>query len=500
MSRTNLIGSGVAWQALNFGFKAVLNLLFIVLISRILGAQVFGQYAILSIIIMFSAALSEAGFGAALVHFQEKAYNLFSTAIISTILFSSILVGIVWVLSYNISSLFDYEITVFQIRFIMISSLLISIGSIYQSLYMIDYQFRVIAIASLSSYIIGNFIIAIPLALSGYGLWSILIGICTKDLINLMVLIFNNRIKFDLRFNSIDFKKLINYSKGLIANRIFKAITTQFDKLLFSKLFTLLVLGFYERALTFVNLPKTLIGSSLDGVLFTTFSKHKNDKDKLRVIYLTAVTVVSFALTYIGLAIIMNSEIIVFLLLGPNWSLTAEIVQVIALSLLFFPYWRFVDTLVRSTKHFKQALVIQIVRFLTMIILVFYGYKFYELQGAVCAIVLSDLICTFISILLCCHILETRISTFFSSQLICIRYGLFLFSIYVLLSLFNMPLGATFVTYVFFSALFSILVFLYSPSFFGSKNVRLSLNLINFENSRFPTLQKIKLSIIDNLK
>ena len=490
---------GVFWQTINFGSKAILNLLFIIIISRVLGAQVFGQYAILSIIIMFSAALSEAGFGAALVHFQDKAYGLFSTAIFSTIIFSGVLIGIVWLLSSNISLLFDYEIAVIQIRFIMISSLFISIGSIYQSIYIIDYQFRIIAVASLTSFVIGNFVVAIPLALSGFGLWSILIGVCIKDLINVFILIFNCKSVFNFGFNAEDFKKLFSYSKGLIVNRIFKATTTQFDKLLFSKLFTLSILGFYERALTFINLPKTLVGSSLDGVLFTTFSKYKDDLDRLRAIYLTGVSVVSFALTFLGLLIILNSEIIVFLMLGPNWSLTAEIIEVIAFSLLFFPYWRFVDTLVRSTKHFKQALIIQVIRFVTMITFVFCGFKLYELQGAIYAIVLSDLIYTFVSTLLCCHILGMKITKFFLTQLICVRYGLCLCFIYALLSLFNMSLGLIFIHYIIFSAIFSILVFYFYPSFFGSRNVRLSLDLLGTD-SNLPYLQKIKLSVLANLR
>ena len=168
---------GVSWQSLNFGIKAILNIIFIISITRILDQNVFGEYAILSIILIFATAICEAGFAAAIVHFNDVSNKYFTSVVLCTVLFNVFVFLILLFSARKLSSLLGGYVDPKCITFLSLNILFLSLSALYHASLMIQYEFKSITLASLVSFFIGNFIIALPLALLGFEIWSILIGL-----------------------------------------------------------------------------------------------------------------------------------------------------------------------------------------------------------------------------------------------------------------------------------------------------------------------------------
>ena len=471
------VSNGIKWQSLNFGIKAILNIIYISLITRILGADIFGEYAILSIILMFSVVLTEAGFGAAIVHFADKSNELVSTAIFCSLIFNFFLIFIVTLTSPFIVSLFDNDINPNGIIVIVFGSVFLSISTIYQSCFMLIYDFRSIAIASLFSFIVGNFFISIPLAMYGLGIWSIIIGLVFKYVLNLLLLHIQSDFSFTLTLNRSHFKKIINYSYGLIINRIFKGVSTQFDKVFIGMYYPISMLGFYERGITITNLPKSFTGSSLDGVFFTWFSHNKNNKISLKTTYTSSICLISFGLFFIGFIFLFHSEFIISVLFGSRWLECSDILKILSLSIFFFPYSRFVDTLVRATKFFTPALFLQVIKFVSLVSFSYIGNLYFGINGLIFGIIFSEFIYTFTSILLSNYILRLTFKDFLLTQRFAFYYFCLLFILHISVGSTSITIGYKF-TISFFSCLIITVLLIYlKPSLFGINNMQILYKL-----------------------
>jgi len=119
-----------------------------------------------------------------------------------------------------------------------------------------------------------NIAITIILAYLYRNLWSLIIG---GHISAVLKVIWSHNLKnqipnrFKLEKEAV--KEILTFGKWIFASTAMMFLATQADKLLLGKYFTFTLLGVYSIALAFADLPKKMIGSLSQKILFPVFSK-----------------------------------------------------------------------------------------------------------------------------------------------------------------------------------------------------------------------------------
>lgn len=470
----------VGWQLLNIIVQALGNLVYIFVLSRILTPSVFGEFAIAGVILALILTFTEFGFGAALI--QLKTINQYH---ISAAFLTSFLIGIVFsalliTLAAFISSYFNYSIQPSVIKLLSLILIIAPIGVISKSLLIRKLDYESLFKANTISYIIGNIIVTIWLALNGYGIFAIIIGhICTQLILTILQLYYNP-ISISFKRGTRELKEILKFGFGLTSVRFLNQLSNEVDKLVLAKFIPSTSLGMYERSQKIQVLPLTFISGALDGIVFSLLSKFQENLKKVSRYFFSFLNLISFLTIYLSITIFFLSEEIIAILLGPQWKDAVLVLKIISGLIFFQTFSRFADSLVRSLNEFKKSFIIKVVFTVTIIVLTYMGYKNYGLQGALFGILLSNIMHSFLMVLLANNITKTPFRNFISQFIPVLVFGsILILKNYALFSIFDFDLLGNLFIVLFTDFLLLILLMAY-PIIIGKGNLTFLLELFDF--------------------
>ena len=176
MSYKKQLVSGAKWTPLSTIITSLVALLRLSILTKILDKSDFGIVAILTFIVGLTQTFSDLGFSAAIMHEKELTREKFSCLYwIQLLVFSGIYLIIsscsFWIANfYNESQL----ITLFPI--LLLELVLFGIGKLYETVLQKKFLFRTIALRNIICSLL-SLVLAVSLALSGYGVYSLVYSI-----------------------------------------------------------------------------------------------------------------------------------------------------------------------------------------------------------------------------------------------------------------------------------------------------------------------------------
>lgn len=189
-----------------------------------------------------------------------------------------------------------------------------------------DMKFSYVAFGDLLARII-SVTIAITLAFYGMAYWAVLIRQIVSPLVTMIVswclCPWRPGYPHDLK-RAIPGSK---YALKIFGNETVNYFTKSIDRILLGKIYGSETLGLYDRASQLTSIPAGQLLRPLTSVAQATLSRLRDDKEKFTAFYLKAVSMVSFLGTAIAVFLVLSSDDLVPLLLGPGWSETARILK-----------------------------------------------------------------------------------------------------------------------------------------------------------------------------
>jgi len=273
--------NGIFWKLIDIGLLLIMNMVFIMIMARIIDKDVFGIFAITTVFINFITMFVEFGVGSAII--QKEKYNKFhiSVSIYLLILISILLYACIYFLSPYITAWYGYQFSDKILRIIGLSIILINFGAVSRSLLLREMSFFKLFIINCVPYLFGNLIIGITLAILGYGIWSLVFGYISTFFIQLILSFSIRPHSLKITFRQKEMIDIVHFGIGLTIVRVFNFIYNNVDKILIGKLFPMNILGIYERTMRIVMLPIKNIGNLIDGILFSTYSRIQKENKKI---------------------------------------------------------------------------------------------------------------------------------------------------------------------------------------------------------------------------
>jgi O-antigen/teichoic acid export membrane protein len=259
-----------------------------------------------------------------------------------------------------------------------------------------ELRFKALSIIALYS-ALGSGIAAVLLALSGAGVWSIVLQTVLSSVLPIPVLWRTTRWTPRFRFSREAFNEIFGFSMYDALQRTLSYLSRNVDTLLVGKMLGSELLGFYSFAYTLTDVFRQHLMSVLNKVMFPVYGQLQEDIRAVKSSYLRVVKYNTLLITPIMLLLIYYAGEVVPLFFGEKWLPAVVPVQAMAAASIIHAIGGTSDSVLKGLGRFKLNFRITAIRIFLVIIPVFFvGVYFWGILGAAAAVVVRKLFTRFI--------------------------------------------------------------------------------------------------------
>lgn len=328
---------GLFWSAMErFGAQGI-QFVFGIMITRILNPSDYGLLGMILIFMAVGQTLIDSGFGSALIWKKTPSVNDYSTVFYFNITISFVLYAIFFFLAPAIARFYDEPQLVDLIRVISINFIILSFSLIQQTILQKRVDFKLLAYVNAAGSLLAG-IIALIIAMKGYGVWSIVLQILIKSFITSLLLWILNKWRPIFAFSWLSLKELFNYGSKLTGAGLIYTIFQYFYYNVIGKLFPIEALGFYTRASQLQEFPVKTIGSIFHRVAFPVFASIQDENERLKNAIGKTLRTMAFFNFPILIGLIAVADNLIAVVLTEKWLPASDYFKLLCLIGLFYSF------------------------------------------------------------------------------------------------------------------------------------------------------------------
>ncbi len=327
---------GVSWSFVdNIAGSGIMFLVGLIL-ARILTPKEFGLIGIISIFIAVFNSIVDSGFSNALIR-KNNASNIdYNTAFIFNLILSVFLFIGLFFFAPFVGTFFKETQLVPLTRAMSIIVLINAFALVQRTLLVkrVDFktQTKISIIASISSGVIG-----IGMALSGFGVWSLVAQQISRQLLNTVFLWVYNKWLPKLEFSIKSFKELFGFGWKLLVSGLIDTIWNQLYQVIIGKFYSTSDLGQFTRARGFSDIFSSNLTGVVQRVSYPVLSSIQDDNERLKQAYKKIIKSTMFMAFVLMLGLAAVAKPMVLVLIGEKWLPSVEFLQIICFSAMLYP-------------------------------------------------------------------------------------------------------------------------------------------------------------------
>ncbi|MFT3691036.1 lipopolysaccharide biosynthesis protein [Paenirhodobacter sp.] len=373
---------GAAWLVLSRFVGRLIDFVTLIVLARILTPADFGLTALAASLIAIVDMVLEVPILQALLRRQvfDKSHldTGFTINLLRSLLVALVIVAAAW----------PFARAYADMRLVPVLAVL-AIGPIARGLaspamvtFARDLKFHQTFIVELTGKICA-FGLAVALVLNGAGYWAIVANSVMAAVMGAVAsyILAPYRPALSLsRFS--DFSRFTGWFSSA---QIVSAVNWQLDRILLGRYVDKGTFGQYVLASDLAVFPtQSVIGPAMQSVM-AAFSAINADPGRMRQAFLKAVRLVMLVSVPVCLGISITSDLIVAILLGPNWHRAADLLGMISLAVLPVPYYQTLHSFCLALDRPAMLLRISMIELLLRLGLVSAGLWLFALEGVVWA-------------------------------------------------------------------------------------------------------------------
>ncbi len=317
-SLTQKTVKGFFWAYASFLGGKGLNFLTTIILARLLLPEEFGLIGYCLVVIQYVDILNSAGIGAALISRREKVQQAANAAFVANIIFGIACFAITWMIAPLVATFFKAPEIVPLFRALGLSLPLTGMGVVPDTMLKREMKFQTVIISDISR----NFMkgaISVVLALSGFGVWSLVwgqvIGVLTGSVMSWILAGWKPTWEFDRAAT----RSIVGYGSHIILLETAGAFRNNVDYLLVGRILGAASLGFYTMA---YRMPELLIRSLnyvLGNVSLPALAKTQDDRPKMQKFYFGYIRFLSMFVFPVGVGLAFTAPVFIPLFLSDKW-------------------------------------------------------------------------------------------------------------------------------------------------------------------------------------
>ena len=328
--------SSFNWTAFELIFNQGTIFIVGIILARVLSPKDFGIIGIITVFLAVSNSIIEGGFATALIRKTNSNDNDYNT-----VFYSNLIVGILLYLALLLSSeaialFFGLPILEKTLNYSGLVLLINAISIIQRTLLTKQLNFKSLAIiAIIASVISGS--IAILMAYNNYGVWSLVVLLLLKPLIQSILLWIVNKWRPGIRYSKDSFNELFSYGYKVLVAGLINTIYKNIYYVLIGKFFSPTSLGYYTRADQFQSPISGNITRAISKISFPILSTLQDDDAKLKQGFIKFLRFSIFLTSAIMASIAAMAKPLILLLIGSKWSTSIFYLQLMCIPGILYP-------------------------------------------------------------------------------------------------------------------------------------------------------------------
>lgn len=338
------------WSMLNNGTLQVLNILFGVVLARLLTPGDYGIVGVLTIFTLIAGNLQSSGFTQALINLKEPKSEDYNSVFWFNLIVSVILYAILWFCAPLIAQFFHQPVLVDVSRFVFLAFLISSLGIAHAAYMSKNMMNREVAICNFIALLCSG-ATGVVLAFNGFAYWSL----AWQQVIYITVL--NIGRYFFVKWKpswKIDFgpvKRMFGFAVNILFTNIINTLSGQILTFIFGRFFPITQVGNFTQANKWNTQANSFVSGTLLQVVQTVLVSVNDDKERQKRVFRKMLRFTAFISFPVMLGLALVAQEFVEVILGKKWLDCIPLLQVLCIAGAFIPFYTMYQNLAIGCKR-----------------------------------------------------------------------------------------------------------------------------------------------------
>lgn len=381
--------SGIWVTGINVSDR-ILQLLKVVILARLLSPTAFGLLGIALLTIAALRQFSKLGFDEALIQHEDDDVDAYlNTAWVIKIIRGFGIVVVAFFAAPSLAVFLREPQAEPVIRVVAITPLIVSLQNPAVMYFQKNLNFHREFVYQVGSRVV-DLVVAVVVAIIFRSVWALVAGMVAMNFVKFVISYSIHEYRPSVEFDIAYGKEMFGFGKWLFVSSILVFLYGQGDDVFVGWFFAASSLGVYQLAYRFSNAPATEVTHVISRVAFPALSKVQNDTAKLREGFRRAVqlsTIVAFPMAA-GIAAVTPQ--FVPIVLGNQWQSAIPVMQILAIWGGVRAFGANVGPVYKSTGRPDIETKIQVLKVITILLIIYPAAKWLGLPGVASAVVVSS--------------------------------------------------------------------------------------------------------------
>jgi O-antigen/teichoic acid export membrane protein len=362
--------SSIFWSAIEKLSTNGMNFIITIVLSRFLLPSDYGLIAMLYVFIDLSNRIIEGGLSTSLIQNQQRTEKDFSTVFYLNIAVGVLCYLVLYVSAPFISDFYHQPALVDLLRVYSLVLIITSLTLVQTTRLYIEFKFRQLSVIRFCTTTLGG-TVGIVMAYYGFGAWSLVTYYIVLSVSYNLLACKITRWHPQLIFSIPSAKRAISFGWKLLSANVINCLVSNLYTLIIGRKYTSTDLGYYSRGRSISYVYPSTLSGMISQSLYPVLCELQSEKEELKRMfssYVRMAAIVSFPLMTILLAL---AKPIVSVVLTDNWLPAVPFIQILAIGYMFEPISRINETSLSITGKTKISLQSEIVKRITLLIILF---------------------------------------------------------------------------------------------------------------------------------
>lgn len=320
----------VRWSTLSVIGRQGFQVVFAVLVARLLGPTQYGVISAATVYATLMALLLDQGISSALVQRRELDRSAPGAAATVNILLGVVLGAVTFVLAPAVGAFFHEQQLAPVLQVLAVGLIVKALAIAPRSMLLRSIRLESVAAADVLGAGTGA-VAGLVAAFAGAGPMAFVFFTLVGDTVTALVLLVKNRGPVpNLRLRS--FVPLLGYGSRVFATNGVAYLSRNSDNILVGRFLGATALSYYSMGYRILVIPVQLIGQSVNRVMFPAFSRAAQDRRRLADLLATATELLAVVTIPVMALLAVSAPEIVKVVLGPQWLPAAPLMTVLAIA------------------------------------------------------------------------------------------------------------------------------------------------------------------------
>lgn len=322
---------GLSWALVNNGTTQLLNLVFGIVLARLLTPEDYGVVGVLTVFTLVAGNLQAGGFTQGLCNMASPKHNDYNSVFWFNISMSAVLYTLLYLCAPLIADFFHTQELLWLSRFIFLTIPISALSAMANAYMFKNMMVRETAIAGIASLVVSG-IVGITLAFMGFSFWALAWQQVTYSIVSGVVRFHYSPFRPSLEISMEPVQRMFSFSVKMMLTTILNTLSQQVLTFIFGRLFPMTAVGNYSQANKWNTMASNMLHSTVSQVAQPVMAEVRGDEERsLRILrkMVRFTAFLSFPVMF-GLALVSREFILTAL--GERWLITAGMLQILAVA------------------------------------------------------------------------------------------------------------------------------------------------------------------------